>query len=484
MKKQTKMACLILAFAAVISGCKKNEMPGSGSGVSVKKSINSGGDGKWDLLGYGLDVTRDLLDPSGVSDVAIFDMARFENDFRSRIDVNGTTEGTEKYYSGASAMDYMKDVSKQNSFGISGNATLKELNFTGSLTRNSSDQNTIAYSSRYSYATYEVRHKIKRVRFTGDVSLESLMQYLTPEFVNNVATQSADDLVKRYGTHVMLDISIGGRLRFNYSGFMANASDTQKKTRGVKAGLGFSVLKVIGVNLTADMSKEEVTKLTTETRNKEYTGKYYGGTNSGRSISIDKDGNTSENINIASWQQSVNDRNAALIDVGRAVFLYDFIADPVKKGQVKAAVEKHIKDSQKEESGEVPVYRFLHDAIGDYAYTINPNDYAYAQNGWRSLGTIFYAWPTQKQETTPVHLLINYSQGIHILTANRYAWPYEQNGFTYIGVAFYAYLKQVSGTVPVYSLYNAKINKHAYTTDLNEYNNWQNFGIGFYAAPN
>ncbi|PTS99769.1 hypothetical protein DBR11_11580, partial [Pedobacter sp. HMWF019] len=319
--------------------------------LSKGNSKLSGGDGKWDLLGYGLDATGDMLDLASVSDAPIIDVEKFDNDYHTRIDLNGTIEGTFGLYVGYSALDYLNDVSNTKSFDgkgdvkIAGTEKGKEKNFSASLKTSSSNQTTNTYSSKYSYATYEAYQRVKRIRFTGDADMQLLMQYLTPEFINNIATKNADDLVKRYGTHVMLDISIGGCLRFNYRGVVSASSSTQEKKTKVSVGLGVSVLG-IGVNLSPDKSKEEITKITSETSDKEYTGKYYGGTNSGQSISIDKDGRTTENINFSSWQQSVNDKNAALIDVGRAVFLYDFIADPVKKALVKAAVEKHIKDSQ------------------------------------------------------------------------------------------------------------------------------------------
>lgn len=496
------MGLVILAFAAILGGCKKSDALKSDSEILSKgNSKLSGGDEKWDLLGFGLDVTKDLLAPSSVSDVSIFDMKKFEQDFLDRIDakinITRTSESSEQYYSGAPAWDYIRDINNKRSFDGSGNVTIagskntdgtqkgNDINFNGSFVKNSSDQSTITYSSKYSYATYESWQKVKRLRFTGDVSLELLKQYLSPEFVSNIANYTAEDLVKRYGTHVMLDISIGGRLRFNYSGIVINESDTEKKTSYVKTGFGLNIVKLLGVNITKDKTKEEMTKVANETRNKEYTGKYYGGTNSGRSISFDKDGNTTENINLASWQQSVNEKNAALIDVGRAVFLYDFISDPVKKGLVKAAVEKHIHDSQLKELGEVPITQFFNPTTGGHVYTANINDYPYQYNGWQNFGTIFYAFKTQVAGTLPIHLLTLDSQHQHIYTIDRYNWPYEQNGFKYAGISFYAYSTQINGTSPVYSFYNPSTHKNVYTADKNDYayeqNGWVNQGIAFYA---
>jgi len=490
MKKQTKVAYIILALATLIGSCKKNEklLPDSDATLKINNAIASGGDGKWDLLGYGLDATGDMLNSSSISDVSVFDMARFENDFRNKIDVNTTTEGTEQYYGGASALDYLKDVTAKKSFDASGNVTVKKigvdfLNFSGSINKNSSDQSITAYSSRYSYATYEVSQRIKRLRFTEDANTQLLMQYLTPEFLNNVATQSADYLVNRYGTHVMLDISIGGRLRFNYSGAISNESDYEKNTKAVKVGLGFSLLKVIGVNISSDKTTEEITKIVRETRNKEYIGKFYGGTNSGRSIAIDKDGNTSETINIASWQQSISDRNAALIGVGRTVFLYELIADPVKKALVKTAVEKHIKDNQLL-LAPTEVYEFYSSFIDRHAYALDPNMHD-RYPGWDPNDQSFKAYPYAYNNAVPVYQFISATYDDRILTTNL---NFNLSGYRYDGITFYGYTSQKPGTVPIYQFSLTKNGPdHFYNPNPNAavpFPGWKKDGVAFWAFPN
>lgn len=498
MKKQMKKVAMILVVTGTIISCKKIETIQSSANSDLKiKTTASGGDGKWDLLGYGLDASGDILNPNSISDAPIFDMARFENDFRSRMDVNTTTEGTEKYFGGASAYEYLKDVSTSRSFDVNGNATIKGtnsstgqpatdlLNFTGSIKKNSSDQTINAYSSRYSYASYEVSQRIKRLRFTQDVNIDLLVQYLTPQFVNNVATQSADYLVNRYGTHVMLDISIGGKLSFNYSGAITNESDYEKNTKAVKVGLGFSLLKIIGINISTDKTQEEITKIVNETRSKEYIGKFYGGTNSGKSISIDKDGNSSENINIASWQQSITDRNAALIAVGRTIFLYDLITDPIKKALVKTAVEKHIKNSQ---LNILPteVYEFYNGRANRHANALDPNMHdKYPGSGWGPNDQAFKAYPFSYYSTVPIYQFFSELYNDRILTTNI---NFNQASYRYDGIMFYGYTSQISGAVPIYQFSLTKGGPdHFYNPDPNAalpFPNWKRDGVAFWAFSN
>lgn len=453
--KRINLIYTLIASTLLLTNCKKNSLPTETLPNNNSKNQASGGDGKWDLLGYGLKATGDLLDKGSISDVSIIDMDRFENDFKNKydntkvdgIDVNTSTEGSEDLFFGSSAYDYAKDISRKKSFDINGNATVpirdtSNLNFTGSFSKNSSDKNTTAYSSRFSYASYEFWHRVKRIRFTGDVGTATLIQYLTPQFKTNLTTLSADSLVNRYGTHVMLDISIGGRLRVNYSGEMRSESSQDQKSSAAKVGLGISLLKVFGVNINSDKSKEEITKISNETRSKQYTGKYYGGTNGGKSINIDKDGNSSESINFASWQQSITDRNAALIEVGKAIFIYDLITDPTKKSQVKTAVEKYIKEKQITELGEVPVYALYYDGIKYH-------------NAARLDNHVLSLYPNS-----------------------------EDPKMTNEGVYFYAFKEKKPGTVPVYRYRNDQINNNFFTTQFGNYSGYRLEYIAFYAYPN
>jgi hypothetical protein len=462
-----------------------------------KLQTRSVGDGKWDLLGYGLDVTGDLVNPSSVSDAPIFDMTRFSTDYLSRIDVGSTGSGVDHFYSGVTAADYMNDVSTQKSFDVSAGNTSKiegaqkdglKVLFTASLSKNSSDENKTSFSSAYSYATYEVSHPVKRIRFTRDVTIASLMNYLTPEFVNNVATYSADQLVARYGTHVMLDITVGGTFRLDYSGSMLTETDYTKKASDVKIGLGISVLKVIGINFNSDKSTTEITQATTNTSKRQYTALYYGGTNSGQSLSIDKDGNTTQNSNIAGWEQSVTDRNDALIDVGWALYLYDFIADPAKKALVKAAVDKHINDKQIVIAPQA-VYDFYTNKQGRHANNLNPDMYLqYINDGWHPNGQPFKAYSTPYKGAVPIYQYYNPQLNDRILSANpNPGWgAWAQNG-----IILYAYATNVAGTVPIYSFRTqGGSGKNAYEDHYFSPNKtpfdstWINDGPAFYAFAN
>lgn len=411
MMKNNLKSLLILGLCITIGSCSKNDLkPGDTGYVKNHENFASGGDGKWDLLGYGYDVTGPLMENDNASDAPIIDMNRFVADHLNKIDAPTNSSAEQNSYSGATAFDYLREVTRKRSGGIEivpgeGNSGKDDKPlFSGSLSK---DNNSIySFSSKYSFASYEHMLRIKRIRFTGDASNNLLMQYLTPDFLNNVANYTAEQLVKRYGTHVLLDVSLGGRLTYNYKGSIITVNEANQKSLGIKAGLSFG-LKKIGINLNFGMTNEEITKTTNETRNRTYSLKFSGGTNSGRTISIDKDGNTSESINVASWEQSVNANNCALVDIGKSVLLYELIADPIKKAQVKTAVEKHISDSQVEVQELYPLYAVKShgDKNNMYVTSISAvNELVYGY-GNEYQGLVGYVIAKPGSSTTPLHYM-------------------------------------------------------------------------------
>lgn len=492
------MKKLILLFVIpMIWSCKRqNDILPVKADVPIESGkfrTFSSGDGAWDRLGYGIDVTRELSGPNTVSDAPIFDVAQFKTAYpTTKTDVDPTTYGVVELNVGATAVDYMHDFSYTSSFDVSASNPSQKIEgakkdgdayFTGSLTQSNTDQNRTSYSNTNSFATYKSLHKVKRLRFTSDVTVEMLLPYLTPDFVNNVATMSAEDLVAKYGTHVLLDISIGGCLKFDYNGAILKETNYTKKIEQSKTGLGIGLLKGVGININTDKTSTEITEASKATTNRSYKLSYYGGTNSGTSITLDKDGNASQTVNLAGWEASVTDRNAALIEIGKALFLYNFISDPIKKAQVKAVIEQHIADSQIKTVSTIPFYRLFNPNTGRHFYTPN-NSEAQMLIGLgfsveSSLGGIL---TTQQAGSVPLYRWFR-RQGN--LDDHFYTTASSVYGYASEGIVGYVYLNpaQTHLSIPVHKYFYDNW-EHFYTTDLNELgtpnSGYIYEGVGFY----
>lgn len=493
----------LIASTLLLTNCKKNE-------VNQDKLLNNntekqadGGDGKWDVLGYGYKASQDMLSIDSRSDASILDMLRFEKDFLDEndskhekvrgIDVNRTTETDKDIIIGSSAYTYLHNVSNKKSLNANGSYTIpysedpdpldpqkkQLLNFTASFKKNKEDYNNSTVSSRFSYGTFELWHRVKRIRFTEDVSMQTLVQYLTPEFKNFIAANTADEIVRRYGTHILMDISLGSRIRLEFSGVLQTDYSESKKVSDTNIGLGVSVANVFGINLNGNKTKEEITQITNDISRMEYKGKQYGGANSGQTISFDSKGNaTNFTFSEGSWQQSVTDRNAALINIGKAVFIYDFITDATKKAQVKAAVERYMKSQQISEIDDkrVPVYSYVKNGGGIHLLSLSSSEGSY----WKLEKTGFYALPTQ----TAYNLPVRWYTTSPTMRDNLYTLGFGDNYWNNLkGFAFFAFRNQESGTVPVYEYTNKDGKDHYYSTEIEGDPYWKNRGIAFYAYP-
>jgi hypothetical protein len=419
---------------------------------------------------------------------------QFFNDNPSRTHTDPTSYGDVVITTGATAVDYTREVSKSSSFEfnstnnsstpkIEGAKETGDYYFTGSLTRSNVDQHRTSYSNTTSFARFNSRRTVKRVKFTSEVTVNMLMQYLTPSFLDNVANMNAEDLVAKYGTHVLLDIRIGGNLQFDYNGALLKETDYNKKTEQVKTGLGFGLLRAVGININTDKSTTQINEITRATSNRNYALNYYGGTNSGTSITVDKDGNTSQSFNLASWEQSINANNAALVGIERALFLYNFISDPVKSAQVKAVIEKRIADSQIKIVSTIPFYRLFNPNTGRHFYTPNSSEAQMLTGlGFRIESSLGGILTTQLPGSVPLYRWFRRGGN---LDDHFYTTSSSVPGYTAEGTVGYVFTNTSQNhlLIPIYQYFYPNW-EHLFTTDYDElgpYNAGYNYeGIGFY----
>jgi hypothetical protein len=482
-----KIICLLCVTAA-LSSCKKNELTEEKGLTGNHKNLAIAGDGKWDLLGHGYDITGELFERKNSSKVSIIDIEKFYKAYPTRIPTPTDTKGGYNVYYGANAYDYVKDVNSKQKFGATSTAGDKDKGYygTSNFSLTNDNQNTFTYNGKYSYATYESWYRIKSIDFTDDVTTDLLKNYLTPEFLAYLSNYSAEQIVKTYGTHILLGIDIGGRLKYDYRGSIVKETTFEQKLRAVKAGFSIGIAKIFSIDLSADVSKEEKTTISNETTDKLFTGTFYGGSTSGTSFSGDALGNTSQSINLSTWQQSIDAKNASLIGINRSAPIYDFITDPVKKQQVKVAVEKYINDRQIALSPQ-EVYEFSTSILNKHANSLNPNMHLnYLSGGWHPNGQPFKAYSLEYNGTVPVYQFVSPTNGDRILWTDK---NFTYSNYVYGGIVFYAYKYQKEGTVPVYQFASMNGNPdHLYNPNPDfvapYYPNWQRDGVAFYAFPN
>lgn len=445
----------------IISPNTEDEMK---TGISDDKTVHSAADGKLDLLGYGYDLTGDHENSNPALFSAI-DVEKLKNEHPDIIE-NLKIDSTETFFEvGGNAFEFLKNISSKKKF-----SRPEELLFKGLVDFNFS--NADKWSSKYIYGLYSQRFINKRILMKKDKVL--LMKYLNQQFIADINRLTAAELVKIYGTHILTDFRLGGKMEVIYQ------AETNNNNRSLAAAAGTEAAfaKVFGVR-TPNAQDELVVK---NNYNQNVTIRTIGGASEKiiSGIKFGTDGSPIVSINVPAWKSGITDNNAELIEINDAIPLYELITDPAKKSQVQNYITEYFKAHQVTLTTDV-VYIFENAARKDYALSTNINT-PQVYPGWAYSDVVFKAYTYNPSVAQPIYSYINNVNGDHAYTTTKITladWVAE-------GIPFYAYSSQVPGTVPVYQFYNSANTSHYYSTNRNAtsgYAGWAFEGVCFYAFP-
>src|ERR1700754_1808245 len=105
-----KKLFLVFLPIAMLWSCKKqNDFTPKPNNLTVNNRNLFRGDGAYDVLGYGLDATRDILDPNSISLSPIINVSAFATAYASQLSSylaqDNATLGYYSFTSGSTAMD-------------------------------------------------------------------------------------------------------------------------------------------------------------------------------------------------------------------------------------------------------------------------------------------------------------------------------------------------------------------------------------------
>ncbi|KGE13909.1 MAC/perforin domain-containing protein [Sphingobacterium deserti] len=433
-----KRPLFLLAIVALFASCNKEQLKLEEKDVAVTKNLamtsvraRSAGMGPYDVLGNGYDVTGRYADAHSAG-FKIIDVGRLKQDFADRVVEERPLAQSYVEEFGEDAEQYSKSVSNK----VSATASYKL--FGASLTTSFNYQNdqSSSFDAKYIYGSYKLMVKQKRYRINADANI--LRNYLTPEFLSDLANYSSQQLINAYGTHVMVDIYTGGRLDLMYQSQTKNQNRTEAARVGIKVGasFGFDVSVETANSVDVRSSHQNFSrKLVYNTFGGDPTRQLRGELN--LDLSVPK-------ISITAWQNSVTPENAVLVDFGYngLIPIYDLIADPSKRSVVMAAVNQYISSGQTNNYySKSPVYSLYFDGN---------------------------------------RLLRDPKKDNHVLSM----YPGDEDqSYLNEGIAFYAFRYKKPGTIPVYRYRNDLINNNFFTKDLGTYTNYRYEGIVFYVYP-
>ena len=329
--------------------------------VRTKQALAPPADGlswehkEFNCLGYGYDVTQEYMSPEFELN-QIVDVSEINRRYPDRIHVNNSPFAENKMIVGETGADYCKKIT--SSVRLGGLAL-----FGGTL--NNKFGSDYSYSAKYGFGSYDMNICLSRVEI--NFPPDSLKRYLSDAFRADVNNADPEYIIQKYGTHVLTNIYLGGRLQIMYRSFASSF----KRTTIIEAGMGFSIQKIFSQNIGS------TTEETLASQNKEQVIAYKTiGGDVTRSLfgKIDLGSSDPVTVDISNWQASCNLDNAVLTDVypGSLVPIYEVVENPKRRADLKIAVERYLNDHAFRSLGyKTPVYRYH---SGDNRHFLTPDE--------------------------------------------------------------------------------------------------------------
>lgn len=335
-------AILALMLLATLSACKKTrennlkeeveEVPKVEISVSALKDMSyetePQGDAIYNLLGYGYDITDKYASTSSVR-AQVIDVPLFisNNDKEAFSPSNGTHGFTMKFY-GANAEDLSARLSEI--YEVSEGLNVFKSTFISSFPEN----NALSKKYGYGYSSWIfIRRKLRIQATKGSNSL-------TTTFTEDVKTLNAQQLVKKYGTHILQRIHIGTRINVIYQ---SEVPDNSERISAIREGMDYANIKVFGFSPIM-VNSINIKALNTNSSIKLRYDIIGGDLSKVKELNIAG----IKRIDINDWNKSLSESDYRFIDFDRngLIPLYDLIVDNTKKTIVKEFIMKYILENQ------------------------------------------------------------------------------------------------------------------------------------------
>ncbi len=347
----------ILLFLYILYGCDNSlELIDSETMLPTanlsQDFLRSAGDGQYDVLGHGYDCAFSDFKGSKYSKARVLDLERFiSGQGRNALTMEeiSTFPGNilpailsggieQKYNWGANLNEYQSELTQTSKTSI----TVPDIDTKGSLYSSELSEmftKTQSFSNKHCFYRIDSYKTTKRLTMS-QLNPEQLKLFLTDEFIYDMNNYSGEDLVNKYGTHVLTDILLGGMnsVVFNAkltssaqaSSFKVEAKNTQNKisTNSTVSSIAnsFSSHKDVNIHIRTIGGR---TAVSPEMTFNPFTGEMGDVT-----------------FKFSEWLNSVDLTSCQIIGIGNITTtiypLSDFIPDQGKKQQVEQAITAHI----------------------------------------------------------------------------------------------------------------------------------------------
>ncbi|OJW18231.1 MAG: hypothetical protein BGO48_16870 [Mucilaginibacter sp. 44-25] len=336
---QLKKIFTILSVLALLTSCakKSNDITNQKPGLSKDISLAVAGQNEnkpplitpsdsYNYLGFGYDVTDKFNDEASVR-ANVINTSAYAASGSQRINIGTSTEGAARTIEANDAAELSARFSsafvETNGSVLFGN-TLNGL-FPGT---NITDKKYVYgyYSDYWIYKSYNIFYD------------QNVNNFLTDNFKRDILSLTAQELVSKYGTHVLTRIDLGRRFDIFYQ---AEAL-TKDKRSIIKEGLQYALKSVFGLSSVENLinKSSNLESLNANGSAKVYYKSYGGDISKLKTQTVDK----RTMLNITDWLHSANVINASFIGPleNGLVSLDKFIDDSTKKAEVNLYIKQYI----------------------------------------------------------------------------------------------------------------------------------------------
>jgi len=300
-----------LLMLSCFSACKK-DIPIDGVGTSQR----SAGDKDLDLLGHGYNAFGNFADEREGKGLVI-DVKKIRSEQANRIEVGTLSYQDFTINFAENSRKYTENILTKI------NVDTKFLLFSSTLRSSFLDFDST--DTKYSYASIDklvVRRKLAIITSIDEIK----SKYLSANFLSDCETMSPQDIIKYYGTHVLRDITLGGKLSAKYRTQVSSTDKKHKVEIGVKAG----TFKVFGLGMSVGGGTNINESELTENKYQTLTYSAIGGDpsiNIAGTVNL-VPGSATPTIDLTAWQNSVDLDNSHLIDIGQdgLIPIYELIS--------------------------------------------------------------------------------------------------------------------------------------------------------------
>ncbi|GEM_PF-107778 len=296
-----KFIILSLALVTIFNSCKKEHLTNG-----LNTSQRSAGDKDLDLLGYGYDATGNYADEMFGKGMVV-DVKKIRSENRKRIEEGEISRQDFSENSAEDSRTYISNILKNI------NIDTKLLLFSSTL--RSKFLNYDSTDTKYSYAS--VDKLIIRKKLTINMLPEEIKKSsLSSNFVEDCEIMTPQEIIKHYGTHVLMDITLGGKINVTYRSEINSTDKRNKVDIGAKAG----TFKVFGLGMSASGGINIDENELRENKNQSLVYSAIGGDpsiNIAGTTNLTPGNIQNRELDLTKWQNSVTLDNSHLIDIGK-----------------------------------------------------------------------------------------------------------------------------------------------------------------------